>query len=431
MQGVTPGHPLGHVSRRIEDVARRLLSEEPVLALHGPRAVGKTTLLRSIAASRGVGVIDLDDLATREAVAEDPAAFVSGQAPVCIDEYQHVPSVLDAIKAELNRDGSPGRFLITGSTRHDSLPLMAQSLTGRLHRMTVHPLSQSEIAGVDVNLISTLFSEPAALVSAQRSATTRDEYVARVAAGGFPAALRRATVAARSRWFGDYVSLCLERDVAELARIQQKATLPGLLARLVAQTGQILNVSAAGAEAGLNKRTADNYTKLLEALFLVYRVPAWGKTLRARAVAMPKLHVVDSGLAAHLLHLSPEKLGRLEPTALQQFGHLFETFVVGEVHKQLSLMDGIASIGHWRTHDGAEVDLVIERDDGSVVALEIKAGSRVGDRDMAGLRVIRDALGDAFVAGVVLHTGEWSYASKGRLFALPVDRLWTPIGTIG
>lgn len=146
---------------------------------------------------------------------------------------------------------------------------------------------------------------------------------------------------------------------------------------------------------------------------------------------MPKLHVVDSGLAAHLLRLSAEKLGRLEPTALQQFGHLFETFVVGEVRKQLSLMDGIASIGHWRTHDGAEVDLVIERDDGSVVALEIKAGSRVGDRDMAGLRVIRDALGDAFVAGAVMHTGEWSYASKDRIFALPVDRLWTPLETIG
>lgn len=429
--GADSGYQQGHVSRRIEDVARRLLSEEPVLALHGPRAVGKTTLLRSIAASRGVGVVDLDDLATRKAVAEDPAAFVSGRAPVCIDEYQHVPPILDAIKAELNLNGSPGRFLITGSTRHDALPLMAQSLTGRLHRMTVHPLSQSEIAGVDVNLISNLFSDPAAIVSARRSSTTRDEYVARVAAGGFPAALRRTTAAARSRWFGDYVSLCLERDVAELARIQQKATLPGLLTRLVAQTGQILNVSAAGAEAGLNKRTADNYTKLLEALFLVYRVPAWGKTLRARAVAMPKLHVVDSGLAAHLLRLSPEKLGRLEPTALQQFGHLFETFVVGEVHKQLSLMDGIAAVGHWRTHDGAEVDLVIERDDGSVIAIEIKAGSRVGDNDMAGLRVIRNALGDAFVAGAVMYAGEWSYTSKDGILVLPVDCLWTPMEKIG
>lgn len=421
------GSPLqGLIGRRIERVVQRRLADEPVLGLHGPRAVGKTTLLRSLAATHGTEVIDLDDLATREAVAADPATFVSGQAPVCIDEYQHVPLVLDAIKAELNRDGSPGRFVITGSTRHAAVPQAAQALTGRLHLMTVYPLSQGEIAGVDEDLVETLFAEPRATVTAKPSATTRADYVARVVAGGFPPALRRAAASARARWFDDYVRLCLERDVAELARIQQKAALPELLARLAAQTGQVLNIAGAGEAAGLKKRTADNYTKLLEALFLVYRLPAWGTTLRARAAALPKLHVVDSGLAARLLRLTTEKLARADATALQQFGHLLETFVVGEVRKQVSWMDGIAGVGHWRTHDGAEVDLVLERDDGSVVALEVKAGARVVGKDLAGLRVIRDALGDAFLAGVALYTGSRSYTAEDRIHVLPVDRLWTP-----
>jgi predicted AAA+ superfamily ATPase len=400
------------------------MAEEPVVALHGPRAVGKTTLLRSLAGAHGAEVIDLDDLATREAVTVDPGTFVAGPGPVFIDEYQHAPLLLDAIKAELNRDGSPGRFVITGSTRHDSLPVAAQALTGRLHLMTVYPLSQSELAGDDTNLVRTLFEDPRAEVSARPSETSRAEYAERVAAGGFPPALRRTTTAARGRWFDDYLRLCLERDAIELARIQQRAALPGLLARLAAQTGQVLNIAAAGEAAGLNKRTADNYAKLLEALFLVQRLPAWGTTLRARAAALPKLHVVDSGLAARLLRLTPERLTQANATALQQFGHLLETFVVGELRTQASWMDGIAGLGHWRTHDGAEVDIVVERDDGSVIAIEVKAGTRVVGRDLRGLRVIRDALGDAFIAGAVLHTGGRSYTAEDRIHVLPVDRLW-------
>lgn len=403
------------------------MADEAVLALHGPRAVGKTTLLRSIAAAHGTEVIDLDDLATREAVAADPATFVSGPAPVCIDEYQHAPVLLDAIKAELNRDGSPGRFVITGSTRHDTLPLSAQTLTGRLHPMTIYPLAQAELAGGGASFVRTLFEEPLSIVNARPSKTSRSEYAARVAAGGFPPALRRATTAARGRWFDDYLRLCLERDAADLARIQQKAALPALLARLAAQTGQVLNITATGAAAGLNKRTADNYTKLLEALFLVQRLPAWGTTLRARAAALPKLHVIDSGLAARLLRLTPDRLARASATALQQFGHLLETFAVGEIRTQASWMDGIAGLGHWRTHDGAEVDLIVERDDGAVVAFEIKAGTRIASRDLAGLRIVRDALGDAFVAGIVLHTGSHSYTAEDRIHSLPLDRLWSPL----
>ena len=124
------------------------VAQEPVVALHGPRTVGKSTLLDDVAESAGRVRLDLDDPATRMAISADPMAFVRGPSPVCIDEYQHAPEVLAAIKAELNRELRAGRFILTGSTTYASLPLTAQSLTGRLHRITVWPLSQGEIDGV-------------------------------------------------------------------------------------------------------------------------------------------------------------------------------------------------------------------------------------------------------------------------------------------
>ncbi len=397
-----------------------------MVALQGPRAVGKSTLVRELAEAAGADVVDLDDLPTRAAVSADPTLFASAPAPVFIDEFQHVPAILDAIKAQLNRDLRPGRFILTGSTRYDSLPLAAQSLTGRLHLLTVWPFSQGEIDGRREVFAEQLMDDPRTLVSAERSQTTRGQYIDRVIAGGFPIPLSRATVAARGRWYDDYVQLVIERDVVELSRIQQRQQLPLLFARLAGQTGQVLNVTSAASAVNMKTSTAENYVKLLEAVFLLYRLPAWGTTLRRRAVLSPKLHVLDSGLAAHLLGVSAARLARLDTTSLSEFGHLLETFCIGEIRKQLSWQQERFEVGHWRTHDGQEVDLVIERRDGSVAGVEVKAGTSVAGSDFRGLRALRDTLGDAFIGGVVLCLGERSYTYDDRLHVLPVDRLWTP-----
>jgi len=399
--------------------------DDPVVLLEGPRSVGKSTLLRSIATETAAVLLDLDEPATRDAVAADPGAFVSGAETVCVDEYQKAPIVLDAIKSELNRDGRPGRFVLAGSTRHDALPAAAQALTGRLTRLRVYPLSQGEISGVHEDLLERLFADADSAVAAKAtSTTTRVDYVELAVAGGMPMALARRP-AARARWFDEYVALTLERDVRELSHIRQGTLLPQLLHRLAGQTAQVLNVERAGRDSGLDRATAESYTRLLEAVFLIHRLPAWGKTLNSRSTATPKVHVLDSGVAARLLRLTPDKLLRRDPTALTELGHLFETFVVGELLKQVSWMDGVAGVGHWRTHDHDEVDFVAERDDGAVVAFEVKAAGRVPGGDFKPLRKLRAALGDSFVAGVVLYAGDRSYNIDDRLYAMPIDRLWT------
>ena len=406
-------------------VIRDRMTEEPVILLEGARSVGKSTLLKSLADAHNAEVIDLDDVATRDAVLADPALFMAGARPVCVDEYQKAPLVLDAIKAQLNKSTRPGGFLLAGSTRHDALPRASQSLTGRLNRMTIYPLTQGEIEGHASHLVETLFASPAAAIRASASKTTRDEYIRRIARGGFPIAIERTTSASRNRWFDDYIRLTLERDSRELSNIRQSAMLPRLLGRLASQTAQVLNIARAAVDITLDERTADNYTKLLEAVFLVQRLPAWHSTLTARTAATPKLHIIDSGVAARLMRLTPEKLARRDATSLTEFGHLLETFVVGEIQREVSWMEGVAGIGHWRTHDHDEVDLVIERDDGAIIAFEIKAGSRVPGGSFASMRKLRDTVGDAFIAGVALYLGERSYTCDDRLHVMPVDRLWS------
>ncbi len=414
----------GLVDRRVAETVRGRLATEQVVVLEGPRAVGKSTLLRAIGGSLGRKIIDLDDLATREAVRADPARFVDGDAPVLIDEFQHVPELLDAIKAELNRDGSPGRFLITGSTRYATLPMTAQALTGRAHRILILPLSQGEIAGVKERFAQRLIDEPATLLETRDGGERREEYIRRVVAGGFPPVLRRSSAAERSRWFDDYVELVIERDALDVSRVRQRSALPALLARLASQTGQVLNIATAARAVGIEKSTAENYTKLLEAVFLIQRLPAWGRTLGSRVGVAPKVHLLDSGLAARLLRLTESKLGERSASALTELGHLLETFAVGEICRQLDWLDSPTHAGHWRTHDGQEVDLIVEREDGRVVAVDVKARSTVAGDGLSGLRALRRKLGDQLLASVVLYTGPHAYAHPDGHLVLPLSRLW-------
>ena len=147
-------------------------------------------------------------------------------------------------------------------------------------------------------------------------------------------ALRRPPGRSRSRWFSNYVNLVIDKDVLDISRVRQREMLPRLLGQLAARSGQVLNMAAVGGTIGLEKSTTENYIKLLEAVFLIYRLPAWGTTLGSRVTKHPKVHLVDSGVMAWLLSLTPEKIALAAPAALTEYGHLLETFAVGEILKQ-------------------------------------------------------------------------------------------------
>jgi uncharacterized protein len=414
----------GLVKRRLVDVAAARVAEEPVLVLNGPRTVGKSTLLSQLAERLGRPVIDCDDPATRSAVRADPGRFVESAEPVLIDEYQHVPELLDAIKAQLNRDLRAGRYILAGSTRYAAIPAAAQALTGRVDIIPVLPLTQGEIDGGPETFVAKLLDGGGIDMPAQTTAATRDEYARRSTSGGMPVALRRPPGRSRSRWFANYVDLVVDKDVMDISRVRQREMLPRLLGQLAARSGQVLNMAAVGGAIGLDRSTAENYIKLLEAVFLIYRLPAWGTTLGSRIVKHPKVHMVDSGVMAWLLNLAPQKIEQAAPATLAEYGHLLETFAVGEILKQVSWSDAPVASGYFRTEAGDEVDIVLERDDGQVIAFEIKAGSRVSGEDLRGLRHLKDRLGSRLQEAVVLYTGEHSYRHDGWIWILPLSELW-------
>ncbi len=413
--------------RRIFEVACSRLRDTPTLLLEGPRSVGKSTLLHQLAAHFGGRILDLDDLATLDAVRADVARAVAGSQMVLIDEYQKAPEVLEAMKAELNRATYPGRFVLTGSTRHDALPGAAQALTGRLETLKVFPLSQGERDDRHEDFLALALEHPEEVLQPELSQTSREEYVARITAGGFPLALTMSSEAARRRWVRHYVRLTLERDIRELSNLRQGDKLGLLLGRLAGQTAQVLNVASAATDVGLTPVTAESYISLLERVFLVHRLEAWGTTLLSRSVAKPKIHVLDSAVAATLLRITPEKLLSLRAAASTEFGHVVESFAVGELQKQASWNEAVTGVGHWRHLDGYEVDFVVERDDGGVIGFDMKASARIQGSDMKGMSRLRDALGAQFVGGFALYLGERSYTFADRLHVVPLDRLWTPM----
>ena len=419
---------LEHTRRRIVDVLVERMADEPVILLEGPRGVGKSTILRQVATRMGGTIVDLDDLPTRTLAIEDPTLAIDQPPPVFIDEYGHAPDLLSAIKARINQVGSrPGQFVLTGSAGYDTLPLASQALTGRLHRMAILPLSQAELGGAP-GLLQRMFDEGADVVSPVLSATTREEYASRIVAGGFPDALTRVSDAARGRWFDDYIKASVSRDAVGVRKVRSPQSLPVVLAALADQTGMVLNVSRVAKKLRLLPDLVASYINLLEGVFLVRRIPAWGRALTNRSARQPKIHVLDSGVATRLMHLTTDRLVATDAPSIIQLGHLAETFVVGEILKEVAWSDGIAAVGHWRTYDEDAVALIVERDDGTFVAMAVGAGSRASQKSFQSLAKLRDKTGSLFKLGVVFHMGARGHRYDDRLVALPIDALWSSPG---
>jgi uncharacterized protein len=413
------------VARYLQPLISEALTDTRVVGIVGPRQAGKSTLAqRLVATTEAAAYVTLDDLAVRTTAETDPRGFVSGRPGLlAIDEVQRVPDLLLAIKAEVDRDQRPGRFLITGSTQLSATRGVADTLAGRIERFELWPFSRSEVTGTPTALIDRLLGGD--IPRGYHSSTTKVDYLQLALAGGFPEALRRAG-RRRSAWFEAYVDTVIEREAPGVSASPRTADLPRLLRLVAARHAAVLNVAELARAARLPESSVHRYLETLEAVFLVRRVPSWATNLSKRETRAPKIFITDPGLASHLRDADIATLLRPE-LALGADGPIVEGFVFAEIIRQSGWSARRHRLMHYRERDTVEVDLVVEDDRGRVVGIEVKSAIDVAPRDFRHLTTLRDRVGDRFSAGVLLHCGQEVLPLGDRLWAMPISTLWEAV----
>ena len=402
--------------RFAEQRIREALADTPVVLIVGPRRAGKTTLARKMQ-TQGRTYITLDDQGFLDAARNDPGGFIRGLDSAIIDEVQRAPELLLSIKQSIDEDYRPGRFLLTGSANLMTLPKVADSLAGRMETIELLPLAQAEIAGRLPTFIDTLFKGAFERISPAK----RDEDLMQaVLAGGFPEAISRDQEKRRIAWARSYLKAVLVRDIREIAEIEKLTELPEFLDLLAQCSGRVVNYSKIGEGVGITYKTSQRYIALLEQLFLIARLPSWGARRLPRMVKAPKLHFLDSCLLCAAGGISAHRVA----ADRRLFGPLLESYVFSEVMKHIAVSDTPVSPFHFRNRLGHEVDIVLERADGMIAGIEVKAGATMRTSDFVGLRALQEAAGEQFAYGVALYDSEDFIPFGERLGAAPLSSLW-------
>jgi uncharacterized protein len=399
------------------------LADTPAVLVNGARQTGKSTLVQSPeVAGQDRQYLTFDDPGILAAAKRDPNGFVAGlNSLVTLDEIQHVPELFSVIKAAVDRNRQPGRFLLTGSANVMLLPKLSESLAGRMEVLTLWPFSQVEIRGVKENFVDTLFSGKSVGWSGKSPAMSWEELLACIVDGGYPPAVARKSTARRDAWFQSYVTTVLQRDIRDLANIADTTAVPRLLSVVAARAGGLLNFADLSRTMALPQTTLKRYFALLEATFLVQLLRPWARNLGQRAIQTPKVYLNDAGLLAHLLGVTVDRLKSEGNVA----GSVLENFVLMELRKLCAWSATRPELFYWRTVSGREVDVVLEDRAGRVVGVEVKAAATLSANDVRGLQALSIAAGKHWVRGVVLYGGTEVIPFSANLHGVPINRLWS------
>ena len=406
-------------TRHLQPLVRDMLGEFRIVYVTGPRQSGKTTLARGIAADLDMRYLSFDDPAVRAAAAADPHGFVRslGNEASVLDEFQEVPGLVPAIKEAsdlrggVSPDGSEpggprkGLFLLTGSADLFRSARTQEALPGHMARLELLPLSLAEIHGTRRNLIDYLLAGDFSVQARSSLAVppTREQIANRILLGGYPE-VQGMGPRARRIWFRSYTEGRFFKDFETLytARGDYHSRIRALAPFLAGLSGNLLRYASLANALELNDKLAKSYVEVLELMFLIRRVPSYRKSLARRmAVRMPKVHFVDTGLACHLLGLRNENRLLTSP----HHGALLETLVYTELAKHAEWAEEEVGLYHFRDKRKREADIVMERPDGRIIGVEVKASATVRREDFNGLAALAEFAGAGFERGVLFYTG--------------------------
>lgn len=408
-----------YVRRAVDVLLDEMLAAFSAISLVGPRAAGKTTT----AVRRAGTVLRLDRPNVRTAIAADPDAMLQGlREPVVIDEWQEAPDVLGAVKRSVDDDPRPGRFILTGSVRAETENRLWPG-TGRILQVPMYGFSVRELRGraTDATFIDRVAADGVSAVRAHGEELNIRSYLDLMLEGSFPEPALRTPPAARGRWFDGYVEQMITRDVPAVAPRRDPELIRRYLSALAVNSAGLVAEESLREAAGINAKTAREYQALFQRIFVLDLVPAWFSNRIKRLVKMPKRYLVDPALVASVLGLGHDAI-LYGPDML---GRLLDTFVAAQLRAELAVSGLHPRLYHLREEHGRrEIDLIIETASGLLIGIEIKASATVTSSDARHLSWLRDEIGDAFAAGIVLHTGPYVFPLGDRLVAAPVSALW-------
>lgn len=419
-----------YIPRLIDRELDELLPQLPAIVLEGPKAVGKTETARRRAAT----VHQLDDPAQRAILEADPTRVLNGTPPLLIDEWQRVPSVWDAVRRAVDQGSPPSQFLLTGSASPATAP--THSGAGRIVAIRMRPLSLAE-RGLEtprVSLGDLLAGNRPDVIGSTH--VRLDDYVEEIVRSGLPGLRSYHGRALRAQLNG-YLNRIIDTDVLEQGlSVRRPETLRRWIAAYAAATATttsyetIRDAATGGEQDKPSRSTTQPWRDALERLWILDPVPAWLPTQNYlnRLAQVPKHHLADPALAAAILGLDADALlkgveaGPRLPRSGLLLGRLFESLVTLSLRVYAQATE--AQVRHLRVHGGShEVDLIIERSDRRIIAIEVKLGRAVDDGDVRHLLWLREKIGPELLDAIVIHTGPEAYRRQDGIAVIPASLL--------
>ncbi len=381
------------ITRKLTDKLLQLATYYPVVAVTGPRQAGKTTLCRATFPDKPY--VSLESLDFRDFAESDPRGFLMEyQRGAILDEIQQAPGLVSYLQAEVDEHPEPGRFILTGSQHFGISRIIFQSLAGRCGLLTLLPPDLDELQGfceVPEDLFTLLWQ------------------------GAYPRIYDRNIPA--HQWLADYIATYVQRDVRQVLNVADLLTFSSFLKLCAGRTAQEINLSSLGGDAGVSHNTAKSWLSILEASYIIHRIPAWHVNIRKQIVKAPKLHFLDSGLVCFLLQIREPGQLRLHPLR----GAIFESWVVSELYKTLAHQGEQPILHHYRESRGLEVDVLVHRGD-LLHAVEVKSAATAAPDFFRSFAQLAERIQAAGLSlrpdNVVVYGGETSeQRSTARLLA--------------
>jgi predicted AAA+ superfamily ATPase len=403
--------------RLVDGLIAELLAELPAVMVTGPRASGKTTT----AARHAAGIVRLDRPAEASAVHADPDVALAGyEEPILLDEWQEVPSVLGAVKRAVDRDARPGRFLLTGSVRAE-LKTATWPGTGRVVRVPMYGMSVRELNGTEGEPLLDRLAD-GTVPSAPDNPPDLRGYVELILRSGFPDPALQMTPRAGARWLEGYVDQLLTRDAMDIDPRRDPARLRRYFEAYALNSAGIVSDATLLRAAGIDRRTALAYERLLVNLFVVEGMPPWSSNRLRRLSRGPKRYLVEPALATSALGLDAGAVLRDGDL----LGRLLDTFVAAQLRTERASSEARPRLYHLREEHGRhEIDILAELAGQNLLAFEVKADAAPDRNAARHLTWLRDRLGERFLHGVVFHTGPTPFELSERVTAVPICSLWS------